>query len=195
MIKKSFEDNYATGSFGENLVEKNLQKWFPGCVYPQAGNARHVFDGMVYSLNHDVAFLYDVKTKPAMFAVPETGYNRSHFLAYKKASATLHVPFVVFFVDWAVGCCYWHDALSAEDDQWHLCSWKLRTMYFFFELSKEERQIMEKAYYEKEPNYANAYKEKAENMRQEYGKHLQRKHPTEWMNCIFPLAAPSERTS
>lgn len=195
MIRKSFEDNYATGCVGEKLVEQKLQKWFPGCVYPQAGDARHVFDGMVYSLNHEVAFLYDVKTKPAMFSVCETGYNRSHFLAYTKAATKLHLPFVVFFVDWAVGCCYWHDVLCAQDDPWSLCTWELSTMYFFFNLSQEDRELMEQAYYEKDSNYASAYKANAEHMRQEYGKHLQRKCPTEWTDLTLPLAAPSERTS
>jgi hypothetical protein len=153
MISQSFEKNLSTGSVGEDIVLGYLKKKF-GTVYTVQGNGSHCFDGIVYtkdylsgnSANNSSQFIFDVKTKPRMIGLCETGFDFYQYKRYEEISNSLNIPFIVFFVDWWLKKCYAANIATIETRvvaEWGTLSWPLDKMVCLFDLAAADSEELQ----------------------------------------------------
>lgn len=151
MISQSFEKNLSTGSVGEEIVLGFLKKKF-GVVYTIKGNGPHCFDGIVYTKDYlagnpnSAQFIFDVKTKPRMLGLCETGFDFYQYERYKEISDSLNIPFIVFFVDWWLKKCYAANISTIETRivaDWGVLSWPLDKMVFLFDLASADSEELQ----------------------------------------------------
>jgi len=103
------------GDYGELLVDKFLESKGYVCYFPKT-DGPHWFDRLAVKDKSKV-IAAEVKTKARMNKYPATGFNKKHYLEYKRIYENHKIHVFVFFVDEMLGKIYGNFIQKLEQPQ------------------------------------------------------------------------------